>query len=182
MKEDLENELYELSPWLANVKKQQSKEPFRTPKFYFDTLADKVLKEAKVGDIKKAPPQYFTVFSRVNTLFSSFFTPRIRVYMASFAIVTVAVWGIMQREKQPLTDNITVSTPMATEDIQQYISANLDDFDEAILLDNSTDIADIFETQPMIKSPQSGFTEQELEQYINESINNIDLDTLNDNL
>ena len=49
MKKEIENELREISPFLADLKKgmEEDKEPFRVPKFYFDTLADKVLENAQ---------------------------------------------------------------------------------------------------------------------------------------
>lgn len=56
MKEEFENELRELSPFLADLKKRQTGDPFKTPTLYFDNLADAVeLREAApvLADLKK---------------------------------------------------------------------------------------------------------------------------------
>ena len=56
MKEEFENELRELSPFLADLKKRQADDPFKTPTLYFDNLADAVeLREASpvLADLKK---------------------------------------------------------------------------------------------------------------------------------
>ena len=59
MKEEFEKELQDLSPFLADLKKQQLREPFRTPRLYFDTLADKVIETAKTETVVATrPPQY----------------------------------------------------------------------------------------------------------------------------
>ncbi len=72
MKEEFENELRELSPFLADLKKRQAEsDPFKVPKLYFDTLADAVeLRELSpfLADLKqqqvdnqpfKVPELYF---------------------------------------------------------------------------------------------------------------------------
>ncbi len=56
MKEEFENELRQLSPFLADLKKRQADDPFKTPTLYFDNLADAVeLREASavLADLKK---------------------------------------------------------------------------------------------------------------------------------
>ena len=42
MTKEFENELHDLAPFLADVKRQATDDPFKVPQLYFDTLADAV--------------------------------------------------------------------------------------------------------------------------------------------
>ena len=56
MTKEFENELHELSPFLADLKRQEKDDPFKVPKLYFDTLADAVeLREVSpiLADLKQ---------------------------------------------------------------------------------------------------------------------------------
>jgi hypothetical protein len=80
MKKEFEEEINELYPFLADLKKQQRQEPFRTPRLYFDTLADKVLDKAKTETkVAIGPPQYKAVqtpINRITNWLSTIFEPK----------------------------------------------------------------------------------------------------------
>ncbi len=108
MKEELENELRELSPFLADLKKQQGNDSFKTPKFYFDNLADKVLAQANstektVSMKQKGTPQYATLLTRLQGFLSVVSPPRWAMAFASLALVAVVGWWIFT-PKMPVID------------------------------------------------------------------------------
>ena len=114
-KEELENERQELSPFLADLKKQQGNDPFKTPKFYFDNLADKVLAQAnsaeKTVSVKqKRTPQYPTLLARLQGFLSAVFPPKLAMAFASLVLVAVVGWWIFT-PKMPVTN---VSVPEMT--------------------------------------------------------------------
>jgi hypothetical protein len=97
MKEEFDNELRELSPLLADLKKREAGEAFKVPKYYFDNLTDKVLAEAKttektVFETAKQAPQYPTIFTRLQSYLSLVFQPKYAFALASFALVMAAGW------------------------------------------------------------------------------------------
>jgi hypothetical protein len=97
MKEEFDKELRELSPLLTYLKKEQAGDGFKVPKFYFDTLADKVIAQAKetekVGtDLKKKTPQYPTLLARLQDFMGSLLRPQLALAFGSCLIVALGAW------------------------------------------------------------------------------------------
>lgn len=199
-------ELRQLSPALADLKQQNvGNQPFKVPKFYFDTLADKVLAQAQTTDsATKQPPQYFGLFERFQGFFTSVSLPKRAMAFASLALVAAAGWYALTREttaiiapSNPQTAVVEVpnetqigqnNTPQIVDnqlfvgldaiekaDIHAYITDNLSDFDEALLIEHAPKLADALvkkeENTEGVKTvhPDSGLTEEEIEQYLKEN-------------
>ena len=205
MSKEFEKELLELSPFLADLKKQSPKEPFRTPRLYFDTLADKVIENAKTETVvAQAPPlqrspigQYkarFSLFSRLNNWFSAITAPRFAMIAGSLALFVAAGWYIVHQQKPTMnTDTAT------TEEVKMYINEHIDEFKEEDILtavadnkspkiaDNGTDKKSIELTLPtpnvqdapsQLAHPKSGLTEEELEEYLKENLDENDIEPI----
>ena len=198
MSKEFEKELRELSPFLADLKKQSPKEPFRTPRLYFDTLADKVVENAKTETVvAQAPPQYkarFSLFSRLNNWFSAITAPRFAMVAGSLALFVAAGWYIVHQQKP------TVNTDTATtEEVKTYINEHIDEFKEEDILtavadnkspkmaDKGTDKKSIEPTLPtpnmqdlpsQLAHPKSGLTEEELEEYLKENLDENDMEPI----
>ena len=195
MKEEFEKELQDLSPFLADLKKQQKAEPFKTPRLYFDNLADSVLEKAK-GETTtvKAPPQYNShpsIVERINSWLSIAFQPKWALSALAFALVAGAGWYAVQEQK---TTPIAVEQPIAVthEEVQNYVKDNIEDFKEEEIVsaltepkkvDNeeksvnteSNDIKPTQKAEPVLKHPKSGLTEAEIEQYLKENLDERDI-------
>ncbi len=201
MKKEFDTELNELSPFLSDLKKQSPREPFRTPRLYFDTLADKVIEQAKNETVvAKAPPQYNThptLFSRINNWLSVVLEPKMALSIGTFALVLGAGWYVMNQQKIPNSD-IVASEMVTQEEMHNYIHENIDEFkEEEILLafaetkPHKTDgtLPEIKLVEPVsetpieiqegksgaLKHPKSGLTEEELEEYLKENLDDEDL-------
>ena len=198
MKEAFEKELRELSPFLADLKKQSPKEPFRTPRLYFDTLADKVIENVQTETVvAQVPPQYkerFSLFSRLNNWFSAITAPRFVMVAGSLALFVAAGWYIVHQQKS------TVNTDTATaEEVKTYINEHIDEFKEEDILtavadnkspkiaDKGTDKKSIEPTLPttnmqdapsQLAHPKSGLTEEELEEYLKENLDENDMEPI----
>ena len=164
MKEDIENELREISPFLADLKEVQpdkngKAEPFRTPKFYFDNLADRVMEKTQ----PLPPPQYVrkkNVFSQLEEWLSVLVQPRWAMSMATVAILAVGSWFYLKKEVVQPNETLTEIT---NEDIHEYIENNIEDFDENLLAENApiasdTEGGDIFKEM----------SDSEIEDFLNE--------------
>ena len=180
MKQDFENELNEFSPLLADLKKRQPNDGFLTPKYYFDTLADKVLERAKTETTVAKTPQYRGILERFQGWLSALWQPRIALAMATFALVASAGWYAMTRQKPTVEPTVQIENVAAsTEEIHQYITTNIEDFDENLLLENAKNVADTegSNATPAVH-PKSGLSEKELEKYLEEHLDDTDLDAL----
>lgn len=207
MKEDFEKELNELSPFLADLKKQQKQEPFKTPRLYFDTLADKVLDKAKEEkNTATVPPQYNqrqSLSSRINGWLSTILQPRLALSGFALVLVFAAGWYVINQQKPALVPqgtptttvsdinkNNAVETPpnhnagVATTGNNTQSSTDIEPKGTK-LGDKKTDIVDtpsipnaLEVLKPVITHPKSGLTEEEIEEFLKDALVDEDLDDI----
>lgn len=171
MKEDINKELNELSPFLSSLKKE---EPFKTPKFYFDTLADRVMEQVKT-ETQAAPPQLVkqpSLTERLSNWLSALWQPRTAWAFATVCVFVVAGLFLIKNQKPARTDNVA---DVSTEEIQQYINENIQDFDEDLIL-NKGQIAAGTEGGNVMRAVE--FSDSELEKYLNDNVKDSDLDSI----
>jgi hypothetical protein len=182
MKEDFENELRSLSPFLADLKKQKKDDGFKTPKFYFDTLADKVIEKAQ--PIKEvAPPQYLAqpnLATRVSEWLAGLMQPRMALAFASVLFLAVSGWYFLKPTQAQKFDDCNELACVPQEDIKTYITDNIADFEEETLLGNSS-IAENTEGVHNYNIFDKGINmkhldEKEVEQYLIDNLDEKDLE------
>ena len=180
MKKEFEDELREISPFLADLKKsKEGEEPFRTPKFYFDTLADKVMEKAVVKPV--IPPQLVrpSFIELAHTWIASNMQPRYAIGFATVALLAVGVWFFIQKNQQ------NVNSFASNEEIHQYITDNIDDFDDALLLEQGVLAdSDILNPEQSLKGniDKINISDDEIEQYLKEHLDEKDLKELQNEL
>ena len=196
MKREFEKELEELSPFLADLKKQQKDEPFKTPRLYFDNLADSVIKKAKVETkTVTVPPQYNSrpsMANRISDWLSTTFKHKWALSALAFALVMVVGWYAVQQQKPT---PIAVEQPVAVthEEAQNYIKENIEDFKEEEIVTAFEEPKEVEKVEKLVDSetthvspsvpklekvlthPQSGLTEAEIEQYLLENLDERDI-------
>ena len=189
MKKEFEDELREISPFLADLKKsREGEEPFRTPKFYFDTLADKVIEKAVAKPVippHLSPWEYSIHSARpslielAQTWIASIIQPRYAIGFATVALLTVGGWFFIQNNQQ------NVDYFASNEEIHQYITDNIDDFDEALLLEQGILAdSDVLNPEQSLKGniDKINATDDEIEQYLKEHLDEKDLKELQNEL
>lgn len=196
MKREFEKELEELSPFLADLKKQQKVEPFKTPRLYFDNLADSVIEKANgEKQTAKTPPQYNnrpSLARRINGWLSTAFQPKWALSAFALVLVMVVGWYAVQQQR---TTPVAVEQPVVVthEEAQNYIKENIEDFKEEeittafeepkkvekkekVLSIETTDVTpSVQKSEKVLKHPQSGLTEAEIEQYLLENLDERDI-------
>jgi hypothetical protein len=146
-------ELNDLSPFLAELKKQKTVPIFKTPLFYFDTLQDKVF--------EKLDDNPTIVVTKTSTwaerLQQWFWQPNFIWALSATTILAIAgtFWFQYQSKNAP-----TIPTLANQEEVHQYITANLDDFEDELL----AEYHDLQEN----KDFKLNLTTEELEHYLNE--------------
>jgi hypothetical protein len=146
-------ELQDLSPILADLKKEAIQPIFKTPLFYFDTLQDKVFEklEHKPEMVVTKTPTW------VQRLQQWLWQPSMAWALSTMVMVVVAGTFWFQNR----TQNASVTPVLALHDeVHQYITAHLDDFEEELL-------TEYHESQEP-KDFKSQLTTEELEHYLNE--------------
>ncbi len=187
MKKEIEEELRNISPFLADLKKELAdKEPFKTPKFYFDTLADNVIAKVESQTQISTPPQYAEPpnwISAIQRGLAAILQPRYALAFATAAVLAVTGWFFMHSQ-QPVSD-INFAT---TEEIQQYIHDNIDDFDLELLQENGA-LADVASEDNGTENDLFGtdleklnVSDEEIERYLKENMNENDLKEFENNL
>jgi hypothetical protein len=181
MKENFEEELKNLSPFLADLKKQKKDDGFKTPKYYFDTLADKVIENAQPKT--EAPPQYFaqpSLASRVSEWIAGLMQPRMALAYATVLFLAVGGWYFLKPTQTQALDNCTELACLPHEEIKTYISDNINEFDEEMLVGNTS----IAENTVEERNPDyfgkgthlKDLDEKEIEQYLIENLDEKDLE------
>lgn len=124
MKEDILNELENIAPRLADLKRTQKQESFEMPKGYFEGLSDKIIAAAQAEDT--AAPVLTVQKGGKNPIFR---LSRWSVGVAAAVLITGAAF-FMTRQNTPdlKLDNFSDA------EIQAFIHENLDDFDEELIL------------------------------------------------
>lgn len=142
-KQHIENELSEIAPFLANLKKDNdSLETFNVPDDYFDNLSNSIFEKTILqSDI--AATQTVTEKSTIWTTFSQYVQWLLRPGVAVIAtsVIIVAAIGIYLIN-QPTENQMAELT---VTEIEAYVEDNIEAFDEEQLADLlvTTDEADI---------------------------------------
>jgi hypothetical protein len=171
MKEDFEEELRGLSPFLADLKKQKKDDGFKTPKYYFDTLADKVIENARpkteVTPIYVAQPSLAT---RVGAWITGLVQPRMALAYATVLFLVVGGFYFFKSTQTQNAESCNELACLPKEEIKTYISDNINEFDEEMLIGNAQ-IAENTEG-PLLKD----LDEKEVEQYLIDNLEEKDLE------
>jgi hypothetical protein len=174
MKEDFEEELKNISPFLADLKKQKKDDGFNTPKYYFDTLADKVIENAQpkteVTPIYVAQPSLAT---RMGEWLAGLMQPRMVLAYTTILFLAVGGWYFFKPSQTQTLDNCTELACLPQEEIKTYISDNINEFDEEMLVGNAIIAENTQNTEgPLLKD----LDEKEVEQYLIDNLDEKDLE------
>ncbi len=186
---ELNDELKDFAPFLADLKKQRKDDPFKTPKFYFDTLADKVMEKAqpslaeahpnhKVGRLSISPnlkPQ--NGFSeRWAALWSALWQPRLAVAFSVCLLVAVGAW-VWLRPQNTLVEVTpsVVLTDLNKEDVREYVKENIEDFDDELILESKIDYVSTEKAAPSKVEDKAA-----IEDFLKENLDEEDLNDLQD--
>ncbi len=121
-KDEIREELNELSPLLARMKKENS---FKVPRNYFESLPDKVMEQVCPQPQTQQAPQIGWLDRLLENL-AVLLQPRYAVGLATIAILIVA--GVFYLQKPGVDQPGGFDSPLA-----QYISDNIDEFDAEMI-------------------------------------------------
>lgn len=156
---EIVKELKELSPFLANIREEPT--GFKVPENYFDYLSASIMEQVKLepnSDPIEQPiinePWYSFLFNRQS--------------LAGLATFTVLLVGALFLLNQPIKENGLAE--ISSEEATDYIASHLDEFETALFID--TDLLD------EISEVEFEFGEQEVNQFLEDNIDELDAATL----
>jgi hypothetical protein len=173
-RDELREELEEFSPFLKKMKDKD--EGFRVPKDYFKSLPDEVLNK-----IKPDVPTSRTWADELAVFVQRLLQPKYALALATAVVLVVAAVCIFDQHKnteaqQPVADAMLEA--ISDEALQNYVSENIGEFDRELILETQYAGKDA-KSLPEL-APQPGT--DELEQYLDDIIDEIDLDDLEEML
>ena len=168
-KEEVKEELKDLSPFLYQIKGKGS--AFKVPEGYFSQLQDQILDQVKA--MPEASPKTNRAW-KANIFIPGFFDqlnallqPRMALTLASVIVIMVAAWFLVRSGEGPVSGEPSFAS-LSVEEIQNYIDANLDDFDEEIIKEVAQD------NNNLNIIPNNTFNTEELDQYLDQVIDQLD--------
>ncbi len=188
-KDEFRDEL-ENSPFLKKMKERPSEanDGFQVPKNYFQHLPNEVMRKVKEPVIELAPQPSWQ--ERIGQFLHGILQPRLALALASVLVLAVA--GILfLREK----NTVEIAPAMAVvklseipdEELFAYVSDNINEFDhEQVLEFSSAELPEVkpkkFKTPslPKIETPKP--ETKEIEEYLDEEIDEIDVEDLEEML
>ena len=177
-KDDLQEELKKVSPFLADFRKKG--DGFSVPKNYFKTLPDEVLKQIGEDAIRAKPPakQKGSWLDEMISAIQFLLQPKYAMAVASVLLLIVACIFIFQRQNAPNPLAINVQKvpleEISFEEMDAYIAQNIDDFEEDLL------VPDGFSEGETEAFSNLHLKDKEIENYLDDVIEEMDLSELED--
>ncbi|MCF8247497.1 MAG: hypothetical protein K9J37_20910 [Saprospiraceae bacterium] len=179
--EDLRDELKN-SPFLKEMKERPS-DGFQVPKNYFQHLPNEVMQ--KVKEPTFAPVQQPSWLERIEQFMQSLIQPRYALALASVVVLVVA--GVVFLKDKNATTTLPAMAEVQLADISDeelfaYVSDNISDFNRQQMLEASgpelpeVKVQQKTPTLPKIKAQKPEM--KEIEAYLNDAIDDIDLEDL----
>lgn len=169
-KERIKKELEELSPLLSELK-AKADNPFQVPTNYFQSLQDEVLR--KVAQERVETKKEVPVSGWLDQLIEQLqwlLQPRYAMAMVTVAILIVAGIFFFQPSDDAFSD--MAMSELTEEDIADYIASNIEDFEVDLLVEAMGE-----EVDPTLL-PTPALEEEDLEEYLDDIIDEIDLEEL----
>lgn len=128
----VQQELNELSPFLAKIKAQGTQPD--VPEHYFQALPNQIWEQIKLQPqpIVKQPNRWEQFLNYLQLLLQ----PRLALSLATFVILLAAGIYFIQIQTKP---SVNSQAELTADEITDYINDNLQEFDTDLLIEASTD-------------------------------------------
>ena len=170
-KDDIREELREHSPFLSKLKDQE--EAFKVPKGYFKSLPDEIMRQIKAEENPISPQSSPSILDQLINQLQWLLQPRPALALASIAVLIAIGISFLGSDNIPTTEN-DLWADISSEEINQYVASNIEDFDTDLLIETGNIDPD-WELNTM-----EDLEEEELDMIIDELIDDISLEDIED--
>ena len=167
--DDIKKELEQLSPLLRGLKEKGT--GFSVPENYFQQLPDQILEQLKPSTQERvtARPIWLENFQQFML---SLFQPRFALALASVLILVVAIIFINPGSNE----EVAMSIDLTEEEISAYIADNIEEFNIDMLIEGGEIDLGVISPTNTLSNPE----EEDLDEYLDEIIDDLDLEELED--
>lgn len=168
-REEIQKELQELSPFLSKLKAKEQKP--EVPENYFHALPEQIWEQIKLQPMPERVVKQPDFWQKLLNTLRLLLQPRIAVSLATFAmLIFIGIYFFQFNESAPAENSLT------EEDITNYIKENIHDFDTELLIQATADLPN----ESILQSDD--FSEEEINQMMDEILNEVDEKTLEEML
>jgi hypothetical protein len=172
-KDELRKELEELSPFLA--KRKGESDGFTVPKYYFHNLPDEILRQ--VQPTARLEPVRSSGSTWLQNAVQRFWQPRYALAFASLVAIVIATVWLLKPDDLPnaaITSLDVRIEDLPDEAIHHYLSANPDDIENELIIESQYAELEGKPLESVAPKPQT----EELEEYLDEVIDEIEVEDL----
>lgn len=169
---DLKEELEDLSPLLAKIKKQDGK-PFEVPEGYFGSLPDDVLIRLRNTAPEPLAPKASWLDQLVNAL-HYLLQPRLAAGLVTAVVLVVAgvFWLRPKAQTAAPVDQFELLADLSVDEVSAYVVEHIDVFEEEDL------IVAAAKDMPQEAAPTINLDAADVEQYMEDAIQEMDEEDL----
>ena len=164
---EIREELKELSPFLSKLKEKG--DGFSVPANYFESLSEEIFDKTGLNS-SKAVKHRKGIFEQFIESLQLILQPRYAMALASIAILLVAGIYFLRPASGNNTQEVAIMAELTNEEIGDYINSNIDDFATDLMVEAETEGIDI--------TPELEADPSEVEEYLDNIIDEIDIDEL----
>ncbi len=127
-KDDIQKELREISPFLADLKKTEG--GFKVPKDYFEQLPEQIMERVQPGrTVTTEPAAQPSWWDRTLNSLALLLQPRYATALAAIALLLVAVW--IWQKPSPSTPELASNN---NDSLMEFIEDNIDEYEADYLI------------------------------------------------
>jgi hypothetical protein len=166
-REEIQQELQELSPFLSKLKAKEQKT--EVPENYFHALPDQIWEQIKLQPASERIVKQAGIWEKFLNALQLVLQPRIGVSLATFVVLIFVGIYLFKPDTSVNTAN---GNEFTAEEITNYINENLHEFDTELLIQATADLPN----QSIL--PADEFSEEEIDQLMEEILKDLDEKTL----
>ena len=166
-KKEVKEELQHLSPFLSDLKKEN---PFKVPQQYFEQLPDELMNRVRKDRLRSSDKTKVSWLDQFLNELVRIFSPRLVAGFATCVLLLAAGFFFLRQEQNPAEQEFLAG--VSNEEIQQYLSDNIDDIDDEMLIEMSLSHHNVDVLGPI------DLKEEEMEEFIEDFMDDIDDETL----
>ncbi len=169
-KDNIRDELKLLAPKLTSL--HGKNEGFSVPKDYFKNLPDELIERIR-QDMPDQPEVHW--YDKLLNLSSTFIKPRYALALAAvLVLITVGIWFLTNPGATQTAAPLVQIEEISDEALFTYVSDNIRDFDRDLLVSQSVKEGEEVKPLQQITKPST----EEMEQYLDGIIDDLDMDDL----
>ncbi len=173
---NIEEELRELSPRLADLRKQD--DGMRVPEHYFENLESEIFKNLDEIGARRKPISQPSPVGKLTAWMAGFWQPKFAIGLAAVLVLGFSAWWFFRPNSSAAVNSELAMTQISEDEIENFVLENVQQFDPGQLapeiveveIPSSTDEVDDVKIENLKAADEQflldGMTDSELEELL----------------